>query len=92
MGVAACTVGAVATKEMCASWCTVVGRIVRHVAIAAGFARAFVEEVLANSDFVRVVGEAAGWAISASTCDICQSRPGWLTSMPNAMGKPKRRR
>lgn len=59
MGIAACTVRAVAAKEMGACGHAVVSQIVRKIAIATGCARAVAKEVFANRNLGRIVGESA---------------------------------
>lgn len=75
MGIAACTVRAVAAKEMGASWHAVVAGLVGEVAVASSLAGAGVQEVLADGDFRGIVGESAVRAKRASACNICQYRP-----------------
>ena len=59
MRIAACIIGAVAAKEMCASRHAVVGHLVRQVTVISGRTSSLEEQGLADGDFLGIVSESA---------------------------------
>ena len=69
MGVAACIVSAVATKEMSAGGNAMIGELVRKVTILANWTRTRAKEVFADGDLGGIMGESARRTEGTITCD-----------------------
>lgn len=81
VGITACSLRAVAAKEMSTGWHPMISRLMRQVAIVARGARVVVEEIAADGDLTRIMLVLARRPVRADTCDICQYAKGVLTSI-----------
>lgn len=70
VGIAACSVRAVAAKKVRAGRDAMVRRLVRHIAIVAGLAPTIAQPFFADGDFRGIVGELAARTERAGTCNI----------------------
>jgi hypothetical protein len=70
MGITACIVGAVASKEMCASRHTMISWLMGQVAVLAGGTLPAAQEIFADCDFVWIVRESTAGSKWTFSCNI----------------------
>lgn len=79
MRIRACSIRAVAAKEVSASRNTVIGQLMGEVAVVSGWARTLMKESFADGDLVWIMRVAACGSIRAIACTQRQYRTKVLT-------------